>query len=66
MSIAHSTCYGRLLIKSVQLLSLATGIVQVLQANAGNGKHAMFVRYPDKVELVLKVSDLVYVHMGLG
>ncbi|KAH3965555.1 hypothetical protein HBI56_216270 [Parastagonospora nodorum] len=36
------------------LLSLATGIVQVLQANAGNGKHAMFVRYPDKVELVLK------------
>jgi hypothetical protein len=56
----------RLLIMSVQLLSLATGIIQVLQANAGNGKHAMFVRYPDQVEAVLKVSDLPHVHMSLA
>jgi len=48
----------RPLIMSVQLLSLATGIIQVLEVNAGNGKHVMFVRYPDQVEAVLKVSDL--------
>ncbi|OAL01627.1 hypothetical protein IQ06DRAFT_272352 [Phaeosphaeriaceae sp. SRC1lsM3a] len=36
------------------IFSIATGVCQVLQANAGNGKHAMFVPFPVNVELVLK------------
>ncbi|KAF1844858.1 uncharacterized protein K460DRAFT_429649 [Cucurbitaria berberidis CBS 394.84] len=36
------------------LLCIATAVFQVLQANAGNGRHAIFIRFPDEVENNLK------------
>ncbi|KAI4673425.1 uncharacterized protein J4E84_011104 [Alternaria hordeiaustralica] len=35
-------------------LSIATGILQVMQANAGNGKHAALIEFPTGVEIILK------------
>ncbi|KAG9195799.1 hypothetical protein G6011_00920 [Alternaria panax] len=34
-------------------LSVATGIFQILQVNAGNGKHAVFIEFPGGVEKIL-------------
>ncbi|KAF1918151.1 hypothetical protein BDU57DRAFT_514751 [Ampelomyces quisqualis] len=34
--------------------TITTGVCQVLQANAGNGKHAVFVAFPEGVEIILK------------
>jgi len=38
-------------------LSIATGILQVMQANAGNGKHAALIEFPTGVEIILKVRN---------
>ncbi|KAH6868840.1 hypothetical protein BKA58DRAFT_441265 [Alternaria rosae] len=35
-------------------LSIATGILQIMQANAGNGKHAALIEFPAGVEIILK------------
>ncbi|KAF2826496.1 hypothetical protein CC86DRAFT_351203 [Ophiobolus disseminans] len=36
------------------IFTLLTGILQILQANAGNGKHTVFIPYPHGVEKMLK------------
>ncbi|KAF2855331.1 hypothetical protein T440DRAFT_464603 [Plenodomus tracheiphilus IPT5] len=36
------------------VLSLATAVFQVLQANAGNGRHAMFVPFPEGTVRILR------------
>lgn len=38
-------------------LSIATGILQIMQANAGNGKHAALIEFPAGVEIILKVRN---------
>lgn len=34
-------------------LAIATGVLQVMQADAGNGKHAVFIEFPGGVEKIL-------------
>jgi uncharacterized membrane protein len=38
-------------------LAIATGVLQVMQANAGNGKHAPLIEFPGGVETILKVRN---------
>ncbi|KAF9701863.1 hypothetical protein EKO04_000126 [Ascochyta lentis] len=50
----HKTGWEDWTIVLSTIFSIGTGVLQVLQVEAGNGKHAVFVPYPEGVSTVLE------------